>query len=257
MSFTVEYLEYSLLVFVRIISIFYAAPLFGNRAVINKVKIGLAFFLTLIIMNVVDYTAVSYEGLLGYSIIVVQEAITGLIIGIASGFCMYIVNYAGSFIDMEMGLSMAMEFDPNSNMQSTITANFLSHLFIAMFLVSDMHHFVINAMVDSYTLVPIGQGNIAGGSLYQVMVKFITDYFVIGLRISLPIFACMFVINIVLGVLAKVAPQMNMFIVGMQLKLFVGFFVLFMVMGMISGISDFIFGEMKELTNMFMKILAP
>ena len=67
----------------------------------------------------------------------------------------------------------------------------------------------------------------------------------------------MFVINIVLGVLAKVAPQMNMFIVGMQLKLFVGFFVLFMVMGMISGISDFIFGEMKELTNMFMKILAP
>lgn len=256
MSFTVEYLEYALLVFVRVASIISVTPFFGNNAIPVKVKAAVAFFLSIIIMNVVDYTAVSYEGILGYSILVMKEAITGLVIGIGSGFCLYILNYSGHFIDMELGLSMAMEFDPTSNIQSTITANFLSHLFMLMFLVSDMHYFVIDALNESYKLIPIGGANI-DANLYTIVVKYVTDYFVIAIRIALPIFACVFVINVVLGVLAKVAPQMNMFVIGMQLKLFVGLFVLFMIMGMLPGIVDFIFEEMRELTGMFMKMLAP
>lgn len=256
MSFTVEYLEYALLVFVRVASIISVTPFFGNNAIPVKVKAAVAFFLSIIIMNVVDYTAVSYEGILGYSILVMKEAITGLVIGIGSGFCLYILNYSGHFIDMELGLSMAMEFDPTSNIQSTITANFLSHLFMLMFLVSDMHYFVIDALNESYKLIPIGGANI-DANLYTIVVKYVTDYFVIAIRIALPIFACVFVINVVLGVLAKVAPQMNMFVIGMQLKLFVGLFVLFMIMGMLPGIVDFIFEEMREITGMFMKMLAP
>ncbi len=79
----------------------------------------------------------------------------------------------------------------------------------------------------------------------------------IALRIALPIFACVFVINIILGILAKVAPQMNMFVIGMQLKIFVGLFILYMIMGMLPGIVDFIFEEMRELTGMFMDMLSP
>ena len=255
MSFTVEYLQNMLLIFVRITSIISVAPIFGNRAVPNRVKAAISLFLTIIMMNIVEYTAVSYTGIFGYSILIMKEAIVGLIIGIGSGFCLYILNYSGQFIDMELGLSMAMEFDPTSNIQSTITANFLSHLFILFFLVSDMHYFVIDAINESYLRIPIG-GAVLDGNLTEIIVKFINDYFVIALRIALPIFACIFVINVVLGVLAKVAPQMNMFVIGIQLKIFVGLFVLFMVMGMLPGIVDFIFSEMREITNMFMKELA-
>lgn len=207
-------------------------------------------------INTVDYTAVSYVGTIGYSVLVMKEAITGLVIGIGSGFCLYILNYSGHFIDMELGLSMAMEFDPTSNLQSTITANFLSHLFIIMFLMSDMHYFIIDALNESYKAIPIGGANIDAG-LYHIIVKYIVDYFVIALRIALPIFACVFVINIILGILAKVAPQMNMFVIGMQLKIFVGLFILYMIMGMLPGIVDFIFEEMRELTGMFMDMLSP
>lgn len=256
MSFTIKYLEYALLVFIRIASIISVTPFFGNTAVPAKIKAGISVFLSIIIMNTVDYTSVEYAGLPGYTSLVMKEAITGLVIGIGSGFCLYILNYSGHFIDMELGLSMAMEFDPTSSIQSTITANFLSHLFMIMFLVSDMHYFIIDALAESYKRIPIGGANINPG-LYKVIIKYITDYFIIAIRIALPVFCCVFIINIVLGVLAKVAPQMNMFVIGIQLKLFVGLFILFMVMGMLPGVVDFIFQEMKELTGIFMEQLSP
>ena len=224
MSFTIKNLEYALLIFIRVTAIVSVTPLFGNNAVPVRVKAAISFFLSIIMINTVDYTAVSYVGTIGYSVLVMKEAITGLVIGIGSGFCLYILNYSGHFIDMELGLSMAMEFDPTSNLQSTITANFLSHLFIIMFLMSDMHYFIIDALNESYKAIPIGGANIDAG-LYHIIVKYIVDYFVIALRIALPIFACVFVINIILGILAKVAPQMNMFVIGMQLKIFVGLFI--------------------------------
>ena len=256
MSFTIKNLEYALLIFIRVTAIVSVTPLFGNNAVRVRVKAAISFFLSIIMINTVDYTAVSYVGTIGYSVLVMKEAITGLVIGIGSGFCLYILNYSGHFIDMELGLSMAMEFDPTSNLQSTITANFLSHLFIIMFLMSDMHYFIIDALNESYKAIPIGGANIDAG-LYHIIVKYIVDYFVIALRIALPIFACVFVINIILGILAKVAPQMNMFVIGMQLKIFVGLFILYMIMGMLPGIVDFIFEEMRELTGMFMDMLSP
>ena len=256
MSFTIKNLEYALLIFIRVTAIVSVTPLFGNNAVPVRVKAAISFFLSIIMINTVDYTAVSYVGTIGYSVLVMKEAITGLVIGIGSGFCLYILNYSGHFIDMELGLSMAMEFDPTSNLQSTITANFLSHLFIIMFLMSDMHYFIIDALNESYKAIPIGGANIDAG-LYHIIVKYIVDYFVIALRIALPIFACVFVINIILGILAKVAPQMNMFVIGMQLKIFVGLFILYMIMGMLPGSVDFIFEEMRELTGMFMDMLSP
>ena len=256
MSFTIKNLEYALLIFIRVTAIVSVTPLFGNNAVPVRVKAAISFFLSIIMINTVDYTAVSYVGTIGYSVLVMKEAITGLVIGIGSGFCLYILNYSGHFIDMELGLSMAMEFDPTSNLQSTITANFLSHLFIIMFLMSDMHYFIIDALNESYKAIPIGGANIDAG-LYHIIVKYIVDYFVIALRIALPIFACVFVINIILGILAKVAPQMTMFVIGMQLKIFVGLFILYMIMGMLPGIVDFIFEEMRELTGMFMDMLSP
>jgi flagellar biosynthetic protein FliR len=255
-SFTIKNLEYALLIFIRVTAIVSVTPLFGNNAVPVRIKAAISFFLSIIMINTVDYTAVSYVGTIGYSVLVMKEAITGLVIGIGSGFCLYILNYSGHFIDMELGLSMAMEFDPTSNLQSTITANFLSHLFIIMFLMSDMHYFIIDALNESYKAIPIGGANIDAG-LYHIIVKYIVDYFVIALRIALPIFACVFVINIILGILAKVAPQMNMFVIGMQLKIFVGLFILYMIMGMLPGIVDFIFEEMRELTGMFMDMLSP
>ena len=255
MKFTIEYIEYAVLIITRISMIFFIVPFFGNVNIPVRIKIALSFFLSLIIMNSVDYSAVSYQGMLGYSILIAQEAVTGLLIGIGSGFTLYILNFSGHMLDMEIGFSMAMEMDPTTQVQTTISATFLTAVFMLMFIASDMHYFLIDAVVDSYKVIPIGEG-IVSRNLYKIFVQYVIDYFVIGFRIILPVFACILVINVILGILARIAPQMNMFVFGMQLKVFAGLSLIFILMNFLPGITDFLFNEMQTLTKLFMLSLA-
>lgn len=255
MKFTIEYIEYAVLIITRISMIFFIVPFFGNVNIPVRIKIALSFFLSLIIMNSVDYSAVSYQGMLGYSILIAQEAVTGLLIGIGSGFTLYILSFSGHMLDMEIGFSMAMEMDPTTQVQTTISATFLTAVFMLMFIASDMHYFLIDAVVDSYKVIPIGEG-IVSPNLYKIFVQYVIDYFVIGFRIILPVFACILVINVILGILARIAPQMNMFVFGMQLKVFAGLSLIFILMNFLPGITDFLFNEMQTLTKLFMLSLA-
>ena len=87
------------------------------------------------------------------------------------------------------------------------------------------------------------------------MLKFITDYFIIGFRIVLPVFAAILVVNTILAILAKIAPQMNMFVIGMQLKIFVGLFVMILIIEMVPSVADFIFNEMLTLLKSSLEFL--
>ncbi len=256
MKFSVEYVEYALLVFVRISMVIAIAPMFSNTNIPRRVKAGTAFFLSLVVMNLVDYSAVSYDGMLGYSIVLAKEAITGLLIGLGSGICLYILNFSGHLVDMEIGFAMVMEMDPTTQVQTTITATLFTAMFMLIFVATDMHYFLIDTMIDSYQLIPIGGSKITP-FLQQIYMDYMVDYFVIGFRIILPIFCCTLVVNVVLGILAKVAPQMNMFVIGMQLKIFVGLAVLFIMVSFLPGITDFIYEEMQKLTKLFLQSMKP
>jgi flagellar biosynthetic protein FliR len=110
-------------------------------------------------------------------------------------------------------------------------------------LVTNMHYYLIQAIVDTFKMVPLGTAKISP-DLYLLMLKFIKDYFIIGFRIVLPIFAGMLIVNSILAILAKIAPQLNMFVIGMQLKILIGLFILFLMVGFIPTVSGFIFDEM-------------
>lgn len=256
MIFSVEYVEYALLVFVRISMVMAIAPMFSNTNIPRRVKVGFAFFLSLVVMNLVDYSSVSYDGMLGYSIVLAKEAITGLLIGLGSGICLYILNFSGHLVDMEIGFAMVMEMDPTTQVQTTITATLFTAMFMLIFVATDMHYFLIDTMIDSYQLIPIGGSKITP-FLQQIYMDYMVDYFVIGFRIILPIFCCTLVVNVVLGILAKVAPQMNMFVIGMQLKIFVGLAVLFIMVSFLPGITDFIYDEMQKITKLFLQSMKP
>jgi flagellar biosynthetic protein FliR len=233
----------------------FTAPFFNSNMFPRLAKLGLSFFFSLVAINLVDYSALQYDGIMGYAALVLKEAITGAMIGFASGMCMYILNFSGHMIDMEIGFSMAQELDPATNVQSTISANLFSQMFLIIFVLSDMHYFVIDAIYDSYEMIPVGGANLSA-DFVSIMGTYIADYFIIGFRIILPVFSCILIINVVLGILAKVAPQMNMFVIGMQLKVFVGLFLLFMLMEFLPNIVDFLFQEMQELTKLFVNALA-
>ena len=140
---------------------------------------------------------------------------------------------------------MVSTLDTVTNIQVTITSNLYTYLIMLMMMVTNLHHYFIKAFVDSYQIVPLGEGSI-NLNLYEVMVSFLANYFVIGFRIVLPVFGAILIVNVTLGVLAKVAPQMNMFVIGMQLKVFVGLIILYFVIQLLPAVSDFIFNQMLE-----------
>ena len=236
-----------MLILVRIVSFVFVAPFFGDSAVPRRVKVGLSLFVAIFMYNIVNKPDLEYTSAVGYSVIVVREVMTGLLIGFAAYICNSIILFAGNIIDMDMGFSMAMEFNPSLNTQSTITGNFYYYLVMLILVASDMHSFILRAVCDSFTVVPIGKAVFDWDHLVLSITKYMGDMFVIGFRIFLPFFACIMILNCVLGIMAKVAPQMNMFSVGMQLKLLVGFAVLFLTIFLVPTVANFIFNEIKTM----------
>ena len=108
-------------------------------------------------------------------------------------------------------------------------------------------------MVETYTLIPVNGAVFDSDHLLSSMVKFMGNYMVIGFRICLPIFCAMLLLNAILGIMAKVSPQMNMFAVGMQLKILVALGILFLVATMLPGAADFIFTQMKTMVVDFVE----
>ena len=116
-----------------------------------------------------------------------------------------------------------------------------------LLMISGMHTYVLRAAADSFRLIPVGGVEFQWDNLLRVMTRYMGDMMTIGFRIYLPFFACIMILNCILGIMAKVAPQMNMFAVGIQLKILLGFFVMFVTIGLLPYVSDYIFTEMKKI----------
>lgn len=246
-TFSLVDFEILLLILVRISCFVFVAPFYGMTNVPARVKIGLSVLIAILIFGSVDKTAVTYTGMIGYAVIVFKEGITGLLIGLAANICNSIILFAGNIIDMDIGLAMAQEFDPMTNSQVTITGNLYQCFILLMLLATNMHHYILRALIDSYEVIPVNGQVFDWGSIADSWIQFMGDMFVIAFRIVLPVFACIMILNCILGIMAKVAPQMNMFAVGIQLKVMVGLIVLFLTVSLLPGISDFIFTEMKRM----------
>lgn len=247
LNFSLIDFEYMLLILVRIASCVYIAPFFGQRGVPNQAKIGLSLFLSIVLYNVVPHPVLEYSSEIGYGIAVLKEAITGLLIGFAANICNSIVIFAGNIIDMDIGLSMASTFNPDMSVQTTVTGNLYYYIVFAFMIASNTHLYILRAVADSFYVVPIAGALFEWDSLLVSMTKYITDLFIIGFRIFLPIFATMMILNCILGIMAKVAPQMNMFSVGIQMKVLVGYIVLFLVIFMFPSVAEMVFDEIKTM----------
>lgn len=245
-------IEYFVLILVRITSFVFIAPFFGMSNTPQRTKLGLSVFLSLLLYNVLPEMVVEYDSLLDYSAIIVKEAVSGLLIGFAAYICSTIILFAGRMIDTDIGLSMASMFDPTTKQMSTITGSLYNNLLMLLLLISDMHIFLLSAIKDSFELIPIGNLSI-NGTMYETMIGFLTEYFVIGFRIVLPIFVAILVLNCALGIMTKIAPQIHMFAVGIQIKVLGGFLILFLTVSLIPTIAGYIFRVMQEMVVSVMK----
>lgn len=253
LSFSFLDLEYFLLILVRVSCFVFIAPFFSMSNTPARVRITLSVFTALLLYTSLTPAPLLYDSIMEYAAMVVKEAVTGLLIGFSANICMSIVNFAGSIADMEMGLSMLSMLDPATKQQSSVSGVLYQYVVMMMLIASGMYRYLIGALADSFLLIPVNGAVLQSENLVAAMIRFLADYITIGFRICLPVFCVMILLNAVLGILAKVAPQMNMFAVGIQLKVMTGLCVLFLTTSMLGGVASFIFDEIKQVTTFFVE----
>lgn len=253
LHFTLENFEYFLLILTRISMFVVVAPFFNMSNTPARVKVGFSALVSLLLYFVVDFSALNYSTAVGYAFLVVREAVTGLIIGFATYCCNFIILLAGNQIDMNIGLSMAQEYDPSLRTETTVTGTLYNNFIMMLLVLSGMHRYIFKSFCDAFTLIPIGGTIFKWDSLFESTLIFMTDVFVIAFRIILPVFAVIMVLNAILGVMVKVAPQIHMFSVGAQLKIIVGFTVLFLTIFLLPDVAAFIFKEMKKMMGLYLQ----
>ncbi len=244
--FTFEDLEFFLLVLARISAFVFVAPFFSMSNTPRRLRAGFSLLLSvLLVHSLSDHSVPEYSTVIGYSTIVLKETITGLLVGLGANICMPIVHFAGKIADMEVGLSMVQLFDPLTKEGTGFMGSFYQYIVVLIMLITNMHYYFLRAVVETFTLIPIGGAKFSSEKIMTTMIQFMTDFVTISFRMCLPIVAAMLLLNAILGVLAKTAPQINMFSVGIQIKIIVGLGILFWTIGTIPSASDYIFKEMK------------
>ncbi|HEX5364178.1 MAG TPA: flagellar biosynthetic protein FliR [Gallionella sp.] len=221
---------------VRILAMISTAPVLGNKQVPKRVKIGLSALLAILIAPTLSSIPLVPVGSPQGLLIIIQQ----IIIGVAMGFTMRMVftavEMAGELSGLQMGLGFASFYDPMNSSYSPVIARWLGMIAILAFLATDGHLYMLSALAESFSTLPIGNA-MPNQGFYNV-VNWGGSIFAFGLQIALPIVAALLITNIALGILTRAAPQLNLFAVGFPITLTIGFVVLAISMPYLSPLLD-------------------
>lgn len=248
-------LEYFFLILMRISMFVYVVPFFSMNAVPRRYRVALSVMISVLLYGVLPREEVLYETVYDYAVIVAKEMITGVLLGMGVNLCSSILALTGVIADMEVGFSMVMTLDPSTRQQTTITSTLYRNLIMLILVLSGMYEYIIRALAESYELIPVYGAKFDAAKLLNAAISFMGRYVLVGFQICLPIFAAILMLNAVLGILAKVAPQMNMFAIGLQLKILVGLGVIFLTVFLLPKASEMIFDEARRMTVAFVEAL--
>lgn len=247
-----EQYELFLLILVRVTGIFIISPFFSRTNIPPTMKVGFAFLVSLILLNTINSNTGAIEST-NLVILIFLELSIGFIFGFMAYLFFTSLYLAGQIVDMKIGFSMVNVLDPQSNTQIPIMGNFYHILAILLFVQVNGHHVMIRALVDSYELLPVGRFILNEAALNQV-ISIMTQSFIIGFKISSPVLATIFLLDIFLGILARTMPQMNVFIVGMPLKITIGIITIILALPGLFIALHHIFTSVYEEIFTFLKV---
>jgi flagellar biosynthetic protein FliR len=207
--------------FLRILAVFTSAPIFSSKAFPVRARIGLALLIALAAQAslpaqpVISLTEAQVWG------VVAQQIGVGLAIGFVVRLVFASFELAGEVVGFQMGLNFASFFDPTMNAQSSATARFFGYMASLMFVVLNGHLMVLMAVIKSFEAFPVNQNFLQALSLMKLY-SLGAELFASGLWIALPMIGMLMFANLALGIVSRVAPQMNIFSIGFPITLTVG-----------------------------------
>lgn len=233
MNIPVEYADQLiqfLLVFSRVTGTLTSAPIFGSKSIPIYTRIGFALMLSLFFLPTSIFGGNNQPSSLTMLVWwLMLELIYGLSAGFVAALFLQSVQMAGQLIDMQIGFGMVNVFDPQFGQQVPLIGNFKFLTALTVFLALQGHHIIIAAMAENFRAVPLGIQPLLGSST-EFVINAVSNMFVMALRISLPVMGTILMTDVALGILARIMPQMNIFVVGITGKIVVGLIMLFLIM---------------------------
>ncbi len=224
-----------LLVFVRLSAMFLTNPILSRKQVPTTVRLALILIISILVYPTIDDTVINPDLDLLYVLFITKEFLIGICISLIFSFFYYMIFFAGDFLDLMFGLAMAKAFDPATNIQVSISGQYLNIFFVLYFFATNSHLTMIELFVKSFSIIPLGANfdiDIAG----FLLSTFISVLELI-LRLIMPFLVATMLLEVVLGILMKLVPQMHLMVINIQMKIIVGILIL---LALIYPVSTFI-----------------
>lgn len=222
------------LMLTRVTSFFYTGIFFSIKGIPNILKVGFCIVFSYIIYTVLNTNIVIDENIIGFSLQIISESIYGMVLGYSTYLIFITIQMAGQLIDIQIGFSIGSVYDPMTENKVSIFGQLYYWISLALFLVADAHHFIILLIAKTYELVPVGA--ITFSDVNQVwFVEVFTESIKIAFQTALPLLMILLLTDIIMGMLARTVPQINVFILGMPMKVLVAITILIILIPVIIG----------------------
>ena len=243
------------LIFMRVSGFVFSNPLFGRTNLTNLVKAGFAMVLSVFVWGVED-AAVTPPSTLGELVVrLLLELCVGLVLSFVMQLFFSAVQLGGEVIDAQMGLNMAQVYDSSSQVNMTVTASLINVLLVLAFFMENGHYTLLRIFLSSGSVVPYGTASL-GEAVASGMVEVFTACMVLAIQLAFPILAAELLGELGMGILMKAIPQINAFVINMELKVIIGLTLLLMFLTPINEFLLELEGNMLDTVGGMLRVIA-
>ena len=211
-----------LIVLLRLGGIMIFAPLFGNASVPFTVRAAFALVASFVLSPSLPLGALPENmDLAGMAVIAAGEILSGVVLGFAASCVFAGMQFAGQVISFQLGFSLVNQIDPQTNVESSTFSFIHNYVGLLFFLLINGHHWFLLAVSESFGTLPVGGVRMQAQLMAQLL-ELTSQILVIGLRIAGPVIVVTVLMDLVRGILGRAAPQIQVILVGMPLKILVG-----------------------------------
>lgn len=244
--FPVEQFQLFLVVLARVAGFLGAVPVFSSAQSPGRIKVGLVVMSAVVLFPVMSQklAPVSFAPL-PFLLFLINETLLGAILGLVSRLIFTAVEYGATVIGFQMGFAAANIFDPTGERQIALLSQFQNVFAILIFLAVDGHHLFFRLAVRSYELLPPGHLNLSGEAVPYLM-ELTARMFALGVQFSAPVLILLLLSGLILGVLARVFPQLNVFLLSFPLNIATAFVVIALTLELAAALLSREFDTLGE-----------
>lgn len=236
-----------LLTFSRAGAMIMLLPVLGDTGVPVRVRLSFALAVSAALLPLTaKYYPASTMTPMDLAIAITREVTAGILVGAMARLIMGALETAGFLIAGQTGLSFATAFDPSQGTQGAMVSTFLSLLGVVLIFETGLHHVALGAIYGSYVLLPPG-GELPTADMAQLVLTLVTGAFILGLQLAAPFLVFGFIVYVVLGVMSRAMPQLQVFFLSMPINILAGFALLMLFLGvMMTAFLEFFGTQMRQ-----------